>query len=121
RVIPITFIDRKKLHERLQVLQYRDFRNARKPWGKLTSDLQAAAASRLTVHLAIWGPGKMMKNCTTKVKKEVSAGNLSIAADKALLGDPIHGELKRLTIVYSAGGEVEIEEVEEHEIATLHA
>jgi len=112
RVIPLMF-ESVKLHPRLEVLQYRDFRNDDLPWGELINDLYDAESSQLTIHHAVWAAKDKWNDVTCKVNEEMSAGNLDMDVCIDTLGEPAKGERKMLFVVYSYQGKVNLERIEE--------
>ncbi|HZE68512.1 MAG TPA: toll/interleukin-1 receptor domain-containing protein [Pyrinomonadaceae bacterium] len=119
RVIPLTFIEPSEMHERLQTLQYRDFRNRKRPWKKLASDLIAAESRQLKIHLAVWGPKSKMRDSTRAVRRAIAGGSVTLPVNRDTFGEPMQGELKELFVVYSVGGTVQSMRVDEHETLEL--
>lgn len=69
--------------------------------------------NELIIHRAIYGSKNMMSDVTHHVRKKVSAGKLDVTVSNDFLGDPAHGQGKKIVVVYSYGGEVDSAEVEE--------
>jgi len=122
RVIPLIFVEPDELHPRLKTLQYRDFRNTQL-WEELIKDLQDAQSqsSQLNIHHAVWGAKYKMNNVTHKVREKVLAGRLDMDVHVDTLGEPAFGEEKKLVVVYSYGGKVDSEEVEEEKVEGKNA
>jgi hypothetical protein len=114
RVIPLIYIKPEELHPRLQTLQYVDHKDPLL-WEKLMSSLQDVQASYLTIHHAVWGAREKMRDVTRKVQEHVSAGRLEMRVHKDELGDPCHGDPKKLVVTYSCGGVVDSEYLDENE------
>ncbi|MBE7474272.1 MAG: toll/interleukin-1 receptor domain-containing protein [Anaerolineales bacterium] len=120
RVIPLIDIKPDELHPRLKTLQYVDYKDPQL-WDKLITGLQDAQSPflTLTIHHAVWGAKDKMNNVTHKVRANISAGRLEMQAHKRVLGDTPPGERKKLVVIYSYGGKVDTEELEENETLIL--
>lgn len=118
RVIPLIHIKPDELHPRLKTLQYVDYKDPQL-WDKLINSLRDAQASYLTIHQAVWGAKDKMNSVTRKVKEGITAGRLEMQAHKRILGDISPGERKKLVVVYSYGGVVDSQELEENETLIL--
>jgi len=114
RVIPIIYIKPEELHPRLKTLQYLDHEDP-KLWDRLIHSLQDAKTSFLTIHSAVWGVKDQMKNVTSIVQHNLLEGKHEIQAHKMVFGDPSRGNRKKLVVVYSYGGMVTSEELDEND------
>jgi hypothetical protein len=70
--------------------------------------------SELVIHRGVWGSKGTMSDVTHQVRNEVRAGKIDIVVTRQLLGDPAHGQGKKIVVVYSCGGVVDSAEVEEN-------
>ena len=118
RVIPVIYVGPDDLHPRLKTLQHVTHDDPQL-WDKLMNSLRDAQSSFITIHHAIWGEKDKMHNVTHKVQEMASSGTIELQAHTKFLGEPSRGERKKLAIVYSQGGIVDSDELEEYDTLAL--
>jgi len=116
RVIPVVYIDPKKLHPRLLGLQYLKFSVKRGRWKPLIDSLKDAnRVPPLKIHHAVWAPKSFVNDVTKKVRRKVRGGRVHMNANRDIFQDPYHGEKKTLLVFYSNQSAPRVEQVLEHD------